>query len=97
MDSDICANCGEREEEHEGLIWCRDEYGDLTDEQKPKPVEDNDRYRVEIFSYKTGEVEEIIGRHLRESKAEQREMLALSKTNDDYGVRCINERTGEIL
>lgn len=56
-----------------------------------------DRYRVEIFSYETGEVEEVIGRNMREDRAEKREMLALSRTNENYGVRCVNERTGEVL
>ena len=55
-----------------------------------------DSYRVEIFCYKTGECTSIVGKGLRLKKAEDREMLALSRCNEDYGTRIINERTGEI-
>lgn len=55
-----------------------------------------DTYRVEIFEYATGETEAVIGRNLSESKAEKREMTGLMRCNENYGVRTVNERTGEV-
>lgn len=54
-------------------------------EEKPKT------YRVEIFEYKTGEVEAVIGRGLNERQAEKREMTGLMRCNKDYGCRTIEE------
>jgi len=49
------------------------------------------RYRVEIFEYKTGKTEEIIGRNMSESRAERREMTGLSRCNSNYGCRMVEE------
>ena len=48
-------------------------------------------YRVEIFEYKTGKIEAVIGRGLSERKADSREMIGLSRCNKNYGVRIVEE------
>lgn len=47
------------------------------------------RYDVEIYEYATGKAVSVIGRNLRETKAEKREMTGLSRCNSDYGCRGV--------
>lgn len=49
------------------------------------------RYRVEIFEYATGKTEAVIGKNLSERKAERREMTGLSRCNENYGCRTVEE------
>ncbi len=52
-------------------------------------MEEEKRFDVEIFEYATGKTERVIGRNLRESKAEQRELTGLSRCNSNFGVRMV--------
>ncbi len=54
-------------------------------------METQKRFRVEIFEYKTGKTEAVIGKNLTEEKADRREMTGLSRCNSDFGVRIIEE------
>jgi len=54
-------------------------------------------YKVEIFEYKTGETEAVIGKGLRLEKAEQRAKTGLSRCNSDYGTRIVDEETGKVI
>lgn len=47
------------------------------------------RFDVEIFEYKTGKVEAVIGKNLTERKAERRVETGLMKCNPNYGVRTV--------
>jgi hypothetical protein len=57
----------------------------------------NETFRVEIFCYKTGETEAIIGNAMSIDRAEKRQMTGLSRCNEDYGTRIINEKTGKVV
>ncbi len=50
------------------------------------------KFRVEIVSNKTGEVEAVIGKGLSERQAEIREMSGMSRINDDYHVRTVEDK-----
>jgi len=48
-------------------------------------------YRVEIFEYATGQGQAVIGTGLNERQAERREMTGLSRCNENYGCRTVEE------
>ena len=58
---------------------------------------DEDTYRVEIFEKETDECEAVIGEHLRLERALTRKNIGLTRVNEDYSVRVINERSGVVL
>lgn len=47
------------------------------------------RYDVVIYNYSTRIVYSVIGRNMREDRADRREMTGLSKCNSDYGTMAI--------
>lgn len=49
------------------------------------------RYRVEIFEYATGEVSAVIGTNMTEERAEKRMETGLSRCNESFGTRMIEE------
>jgi hypothetical protein len=54
-------------------------------------------YKVEIFEYATGKTSSVIGSGMTENKAERRAMTGLSRCNDNYGTKIIDEITGDLL
>lgn len=54
-------------------------------------------YKVEIFCYKTGKTEAVIGKGLSLERAERRELTGLSRCNESYGTRTISEQTGKVM
>ena len=48
-------------------------------------------YRVEIYNYETKEVSAVIGTGLTEEKAERRIETGLSRCNENYGTRMVEE------
>lgn len=57
----------------------------------------DNKYKVEIFNFQNGEVVKTIGEKLSYYQAEHREMAGLSRVDtNNYGVRIVNENTGEI-
>lgn len=50
------------------------------------------KYRVEIVEAKTGKVVSVIGRGLNERQAERREETGISRINENYFVRSVEEK-----
>ena len=50
------------------------------------------RYRVEIVEIKTGKVVSVIGKNMTQKKADEREILGMTRENlDAYFVRTVEE------
>ena len=49
------------------------------------------KYRVEIFEYATGKISAIIGKNMSERQADKREITGLSRCNEDFGCRIVEE------